>query len=527
MAFRARKRPRRLSWLVSRLGLSRSEYPEERRGFIGIQIDGLGYYVMKSALTRRYLPFLRKLVRRRGWSLHRYRVGLPATTPASQLALMYGNNDDVPGFRWLEKDTRSLRITKSAAVCAAVEKRISAEHAGILRHGSSYCNMFSGDAASSTLTLSTLGGSRGEKLRWRDLLVFFTLWIGLFFRILVLSFWEAALEVYDHLKAVQEGRPARDEGVFPLIRAATNVVFREIATQGCLLDIYRGVPFVFLNFSGYDEVAHHRGPNSTYAKLILRSIDKQVGKILRATERFGARPYDVILLSDHGQSTTIPWEHLHGQSLTEFILDHVASTRLLRIGADHRSKQVGRALAFAAWLREKEWMLPSPLSGAVRWVSSWMSERLPDEAADIDWSSDGELMVAPTGSLAHVYFTNVPTPLEIVELRAAHGTLLDALVKHPSIAAVAARAAHGAVEIMSAHGSLRVDADGQQHRFGEFPLDAFMDGRELLSEVTRLVKMPHAGDLVLFRPRITAAWSTSRWRWDRTAGCTSTSSRRS
>ena len=29
--------------------------------------------------------------------------------------------------------------------------------------------------------------------------------------------------------------------------------------------------------------------------------------------------YDVVLLSDHGQSTTIPWEHLHEQSLTEFI----------------------------------------------------------------------------------------------------------------------------------------------------------------------------------------------------------------
>ena len=63
----------------------------------------------------------------------------------------------------------------------------------------------------------------------------------------------------------------RDEGVFPLVRVATNVVFREIATQGCLLDIYRGVPFVYLNYSGYDEVAHHRGPNSTYAKLMLRS----------------------------------------------------------------------------------------------------------------------------------------------------------------------------------------------------------------------------------------------------------------
>jgi hypothetical protein len=498
-----RRRPRRLSWLVSRLGLSRSDYPDERRGFIGIQIDGLGYYVIKSALTRRYLPFLRKLQRRRGWALHRYKVGLPATTPASQLGIMFGDNDDVPGFRWLEKDTQALRITKSTAVCADLEKRVSARVAargggGILRHGASYCNMFSGDADSSTLTLSTLGQARSGQLRWRDLLVLFVLYLGLVLRVIALSFWEALLELYDHLRAVQEGRPARDEGVFPIVRAATNVVFREIATQGCLLDIYRGVPFVYLNYSGYDEVAHHRGPASTYAKLVLRSIDRQVARIVHATERYGARPYDVILLSDHGQSTTIPWEHLHGQSLTEFILEHVASARLVRLGADHRSKQVGRALAFAAWLRELEWMLPRSLGRVVRVAAGWLNERLPDEAAGIDWSADGELMVAPTGSLCHVYFTGSAAPLTLDEIRANHGALLDALLSHPSIAAVAARASGGGVTILSARGSLRSNTAGRVELLGEHPLDAYMEGRESVADVVRLVSFPHAGDLVLF-----------------------------
>ncbi|HZS39254.1 MAG TPA: nucleotide pyrophosphatase, partial [Polyangia bacterium] len=142
------------------LGLSRSDHPIERRGFIGIQIDGLGYYVLKGALTRRYAPFMRKLVKRRGWALHRYRVGVPATTPASQLGILYGDNWDVPGFRWLEKDARALRITKSAAVCAELEARVRerSPEGGVLRDGgSSYCNMFSGDAERSTLTLSTMG----------------------------------------------------------------------------------------------------------------------------------------------------------------------------------------------------------------------------------------------------------------------------------------------------------------------------------------------------------------------------------
>ncbi len=497
--------PRRLgrtSWLFDRLGLSPSDYPVERRGFIGIQIDGLGYYVLKSALTRRYLPFVRKLVKRRGWRLQRMRVGLPATTPASQLALFYGDNHDVPGFRWFEKDTRAVQITKSSAVCAEVEKRIRARGpAGVLRHGSSYCNMFSGDAERSTLTLSTLGKSDGAPFGWSHLLIFLLLWIGLFARIVALSLWETLLELYDHLRALQSGLPMRDEGVFPLVRVFTHVVFREIATQGCLLDIHRGVPFVYLNYSGYDEVAHHRGPTSLYAKLVLRDIDRQVKRIVRATERWsereGARRYDVVLLSDHGQSTTIPWEHLHGQSLTQFLLERVAENRLRRIGAAHRGKQVGRALAFASWLREMELWLPKPLGPLVRRVGSWMGDRLPDEASEIDWSGASQLLVMPTGSLAHVYFTATHDALTIEEIQRRSGELLAAVVAHPSIAAVAARTEPGGVEIRSKRGSLRIAPSGERHLVGDHPLGEYLLGEALESEVVRLSRMPHAGDLVL------------------------------
>jgi hypothetical protein len=499
MARTANRRRGRTSWLVSRLGLSSSDYPRERRGFIGIQIDGLGYYVLKGALGRRYTPFLRKLVRRRGFKLHRYRVGLPATTPASQSGILYGDNWDIPGFRWYEKDTRSLNITKSAAVCAQVEKRIRGRsRGGVLRHGSSYCNMFSGDAENATLTLSTITESRPSKLRWTDALIFLLLYLGVVARILVLSLWETMIELYDHLSAMQNGRPVRDEGVFPLVRVFTNVVFREIATQGCLIDIYRGVPFVYLNFSGYDEVAHHRGPNSIYAKLVLRSIDAQVRRIVRAAAKFGQREYDIVLLSDHGQSTTVPWEYLHGQTLSDFLLEKIAATRLRSLGADFRAKQVGRALAAAAWLRELEATLPRGLGRALRWVAGAMEERVPDEASGIDWSAASELIVTPTGSLAHVYLTSVPHALGVEEIRQLHPGLLEAILEHPSIGAVAARTMSGGTEIFSANGSLRIDPPRLVTRVGEHPLDGFFEGQELLPEVERLVHMPHAGDLVLF-----------------------------
>ena len=208
----------------------------------------------------------------------------------------------------------------------------------------------------------------------------------------------------------------RDEGrVHRWCAPPLNVVFREITPprRAALLDIYRGVPFVYLNYSATTRSRTTAAPTPPTPRSRCAPSTDRWPRSSTPPKRFGARPYDVILLSDHGQSTTIPWEHLHGQSLTEFILDHVASARLIKIGADHRSKLVGRSLAFTSWLREMEWTLPRPLGRWVSTVAGWMSERLPDEAAGIDWSADGELMVAPTGSLAHVYFTATPSPLDI------------------------------------------------------------------------------------------------------------------
>jgi hypothetical protein len=208
----------------------------------------------------------------------------------------------------------------------------------------------------------------------------------------------------------------------------------------------------------------------------------------------------VVLLSDHGQSTTIPWEQLHGQSLTEFMLQQMAESRLHRLGTGYRAKQVGRTLAFSVWLRELEWVLPRGLARVVQRAARWMADRLPDEAADIDWSKDAQILVAPTGSLAHVYFTQTPAPLTVDEITSRNGPLLDALVNHPSIAVVAARTHAGGVELRSSRGSL-ILGEGPPRVTGEHPLAKFIEGDELQPHIERLVRMPHAGDLVLFSAR--------------------------
>src|SRR2546427_10992617 len=80
--------------------------PAGRRGLLVGQIDGLSRGVLELALTQGRMPFLRRVMERGGWRLHPMFVGLPSSTPAFQMAAMYGVRPDIPGFHYHEKRRR-------------------------------------------------------------------------------------------------------------------------------------------------------------------------------------------------------------------------------------------------------------------------------------------------------------------------------------------------------------------------------------------------------------------------------------
>jgi hypothetical protein len=85
------------------LGRFPHEEEEGRRGFVIVEIDGLAYDYLRQAIRQGYMPYLARLLRERRLRLARWRCGLPSTTPASQAGILYGNNWDIPGFRWYDK----------------------------------------------------------------------------------------------------------------------------------------------------------------------------------------------------------------------------------------------------------------------------------------------------------------------------------------------------------------------------------------------------------------------------------------
>ena len=54
-------------------------------------------------------------------------------TSASQAGILFGNNDDIPAFRWYDKATKSLFVSNRAADAEQLEQRlIAAGHKGLL-----------------------------------------------------------------------------------------------------------------------------------------------------------------------------------------------------------------------------------------------------------------------------------------------------------------------------------------------------------------------------------------------------------
>src|SRR4029079_3141189 len=86
----------------------------------------------------------------------------------------------------------------------------------------------------------------------------------------------------------------------------------------------RGRPVVYATFSSYDEVAHHSGLERADTLAALRKLDQQFARIARA-RRYAARPYEIVVLSDHGQTQGATFRQRHGYGLDDLVRQSIAA----------------------------------------------------------------------------------------------------------------------------------------------------------------------------------------------------------
>jgi hypothetical protein len=428
-----------------------------RRRLVLVQLDGVSRRQLERAVADGSMPTIAARLEAGTHALASGRSGAPASTPAFQAGLFYGIAPSVPGFVWFDRATRREVRMDRPQDAARVERRLAARGPGLLRGGAAYFSIFSGDASAPHFCMSGLSGDlaldrHARRLGPWDAVASTLAHSVTAARSAVRLAHDVGHGVVDGLRwSVALGR-ATHEPRFLAHRVLVGALLRELAVQGILVDLSRGVPIVYVDFLGFDETAHRRGPSSRAALRSLAGVDAALAAIFAAADAVPELGYEVHVLSDHGHVPTRPFEALEGATLPEFVAR-----------AEH-----GHAPP------------PRPLGGVGRGLL-WGRAGARRE--------DG-VAVAEAGDLAHVYFLDDRGPLPLDALRARHRPVLDALSASPAVGLLAARGGRRGFALVG--GRLLDLAEPRQVARLPHP-----DPALVAAYLSALVSLPDAGDLVV------------------------------
>ena len=270
-------------------------------GVVFIQLDGVAHAVLRARSVRATCPTCTGGSATAATCSSAWETGWSSQTGVSQCGILHGSTVDMPAFRWIDKATGEVIVSNHPKCAAVIEKAHSDGNGLLAHHGSSYGNLFSGDAERAVLTMSG-AGQRKEGRTGAGYFGYFSR-PGQATRTLIAAIVEIGRE---RLAAGRQRRrgvePRVERGwVYALLRTFTTVVTRDVSVQGVVNDMCEGRAAIYVDMLGYDEVAHHSGPERVDALAVLRDLDRQVGRIERTT-KWTPRPYKIVVLSDHGQT---------------------------------------------------------------------------------------------------------------------------------------------------------------------------------------------------------------------------------
>ncbi len=124
-------------------------------GVLFLEIDGLAHDVLLRALKDGSAPTLAAWVRGGSHRLRRWETDWSSQTGACQAGLLHGSNEDMPAFRWWEKERGAAIVTNHPRDAEEIERRHSDGRGLLHADGASRANILSGDAPHSMLTMST------------------------------------------------------------------------------------------------------------------------------------------------------------------------------------------------------------------------------------------------------------------------------------------------------------------------------------------------------------------------------------
>jgi hypothetical protein len=170
--------------------------------------------------------------------------------------------------------------------------------------------------------------------------------------------------------------------------------------------------------------------------------------MIERARAYAPRPYEIVVLSDHGQTQGATFRQRNGYGLDELVersLSHGSAESIA--ASDENANGVSRALEEATGRAVGE--------GGAR-------ERERPELSDA--------VVLGSGNLGLIYLMDSPDRLTLEEIRERHPALLPALCEHPHVAFVLVRSAADGPVVLAADGARLLGRDQVQ---GSDPLAGF------------------------------------------------------
>jgi hypothetical protein len=488
-------------------GINRTDQP----GLVIIQLDGLSHDVIAHAVRAGRVPEMSRWIRSGTHKLAHWNALLPSTTPASQAGILHGNNDGIPNFRWWEKKEKRLLVANHPEDATVIESRISNGEGLLSPGGASISNIFTGDADRAFLVMSTIkvkerGLGQSQAFAW-----FF---VSPYNYVTMLAKYLAEVGK-ENIQSRRQSRagvePRMHRGFpYPWVRAATNVALRSLGTSLVIQEMLRGTSVIYMDYTDYDEIAHHSGPERAESLDALDGVDRELRTLLKASED-AARPYKFVILADHGQSLGATFLQRYGKTLQDVVRSLMGGKASVA-AATEQVEDWGQLNTFLSEVSQVKGMTGAIARTATRSHRDGGSVSLgPSElsvtaqgsdravAQDSTASTTGEagaepadLLVVAGGNLALIYFNARDDRLMLEDVEELYPGLVDALANHPGIGILIARSRERGLLAVGKDGIRYLDDDRVE---GVDPLAEY--GEHAPAAIRRLDEIEHVGDLAV------------------------------
>ena len=425
--------------LIQKLSKKEKNTKNKYPGLIMLEIDGLAKEILEEAINKGYMPTLERWINTTH-SLKEWETDLSSQTGASQAGILHGNNTDIVAYRWVEKENNNkIIVSSNFSHAPLIEKRISNGNGLLSDRGASRANMFSGDSDDFIFTSSKI--IEIKKLynkTWYS--VFAT--SNSFQRVFVLFLWDIIKEIKSQIvHKIKNIQPRIKRGIiYATLRAGGNVFLREVVTETLTGDILKGeINSAYGTYVGYDEVAHHSGVRDNDVWGVLKDIDLEIARLENAISA-STRPYELVILSDHGQTNGATFKQRYGITLGNFVRSFLPEDmKSLKIddNLDHfknsyipKNESIENIKEKVDNIKEYEQiqLLKKKYNDSLDYIRGHEATQHTTKKA-----SDSELIVLGSGNLGLIYLTQWKKRLTYEEIIPAFPDLIPGLVKHPGI----------------------------------------------------------------------------------------------